>query len=110
MTQKRIRELAEQALMRGNPYKKMATEFFIDREPRYIYAGEVMTAEEIDRAYLETASKDIKNGYDERMVGYYDKWYRYTRADEGRAYDMGCREAGKNPKCSEEFNIIPCAH
>lgn len=40
------------------------------------------------------------------MVGYYDKWYRYSHADEGYAYDVGQRLATENPKCSTEFNII----
>ena len=91
-----------------NPYIKKAIEYFVDGDPRYIYFDISMTKEEIDKAYFETAVKDLERGYSERMVGYYDKWYRYNHADEGRAYDAGQRMATENPKCSGEFHIIEC--
>lgn len=110
ITKSQIAELARTALMSGNPYIKQSIEFFIDGQPRYLRGDEVLTKDEMDKAYLETAMKDIKNGYDERGVGYYDKWYRYSRADEGRAYDLGVRLAANTAGCSAEMNIIPCIH
>ena len=83
-----VKELSKRALLSGNPYKKLSINFFIDREPRFIYGDKVYTEKDLDEAYLETARKDIKKGYLDRKTGYYDKWYRYNRADEGRAYDL----------------------
>ena len=97
---------AEELVKRYNPYKEKATRYFIDSKPTYIYNGVHYSEKEIDDAYIETATKDIERGYEERMVGYYDKWYRYSHADEGAAYDAGQRIATENPKCSTEFNII----
>lgn len=91
-----------------NPYIKEAIKYSVGNTPMFIYANTCMTKEEIDKAYMETALKDIQRGYEERMVGYYDKWYRYNHADEGTAYDAGQRIAIKNPKCSGEFQIIEC--
>ena len=31
---------------------------------------------------LKTAERDITIGYRDRLVGYYDKWYRYNRKDQ----------------------------
>lgn len=105
-----VEELAQKAIMSGNPYKQKAVQFYVDMRPMYLYVGCRMTEAEIDAEYIKTAKKDIENGYKERMVGYYDKWYRYNRADEGRAYDLGVRYAADQPKCSAEFNIIPCIY
>ena len=110
MTKARIEELAQKALAAGNPYKKVATRFFLGQETRYLAWGEVKTEKELDEDYLVSARHEIEQGYKERMVGYYDKWHRYTRADEGRAYDLGVKEAVNDPKCSEEFHIIECMH
>ena len=110
ITNKQIEELAKRALESGNPYEARATKYFMGYTPMFLYAGEKMTREEIDAAYIETAKKDIRNGYNERAVGYYDKWYRYSRADHGRAYDLGVRLAADTEGCSEELNIIPCIH
>ena len=110
ITEKQVQELAKRALDRGNPYERRATKYFVGFTQMFLYAGSTMTKEEIDAAYIETASKDIRNGYDERGVGYYDKWYRYNRADEGRAYDMGVRLAVDTAGCKDDFTIIPCMH
>lgn len=106
MNKKQVNELAVKALQAGNPYITKAVKFYIDQVEHYIYFDKVMTKEEIDNAYLETASHDIQMGYKDRMVGYYDKWYRYSHSDEGRAYDLGVRFATTNNKCSEEMIII----
>lgn len=92
----------------GNPYKANAVEFFIDQRQMFIYANEVMTAEQLDKAYVKTAEHDIVMGYKDRMVGYYDKWYRYNHADEGRAYDEGVKLAVASGKCEQGFHIIEC--
>ena len=34
-------------------------------------------------------------GFKDASVGYYDKWYRYNRSDNGRRYDEGVQEAIK---------------
>lgn len=110
ITKAQIKELAIEALRRGNPYEAKATKYMIGYTPMFLYAGTHMTKEQIDAAYIDTASKDIANGYGERAVGYYDKWYRYTRADGGRAYDLGVKLAAATAGCVEEMTIIPCIH
>lgn len=84
--------------------------FFIDREPRYLFpaTGEVLTQEEVDKMERERIERDWKAGHNDRMAGYYDKWYRYNRRDNGKAYDEGQQEALKNPKCEGSMEIIPC--
>ena len=76
--------LAMTALRRGNPYIEKSVVFQIDKSDRYLYADEIFTKEEID------------------------KWYRYTRADNGRAYDIGAAYAANTGRCENNFTIIPC--
>ena len=103
-----IKRLAQKALeATGNPYIQKAYVSYVGDEIRYHYARQIMTEDEIDQAYLETAEHDIQAGFNDRMVGYYDKWYRYNHADEGYAYDLGVKEATKMPKCVDEMTIIP---
>lgn len=106
----KVKNLAFKALQSGNPYIKGAVKFFIDAVPHFIFADSMLSISELDKFYLETAEKDIKAGYRDRMAGYYDKWYRYNHADEGRAYDLGVKCALENPKCVEEMHIIECAY
>ncbi len=54
-----------------------------------------------------TAKNDIKAGYRDRMLGYYDKWYRYNKRDEGAAYDKGVQLAIKRKTCEPDMRIIP---
>jgi hypothetical protein len=49
---------------------------------------------------------DEKRGYKDRLAGFYDKWFRYNRNDEGAAYDRGCVKAVDTGKCPECFTII----
>lgn len=84
--------------------------FFIDREPRYIIGDKVYTQTEVDKMEHERQEKDRKAGYNDRMNGYYDKWYRYNRSDSGAAYDRGQQEASNNEKCAEDVEFIPCIH
>ena len=109
ITKAQIAELAAKALASGNPYIKASVRYMVDKTPMFIHPSGTMTQEEIDAAYISTASKDIRFGYEARKVGYYDKWYRYNRADEGRAYDLGVRLAANTPGCPDEFHIIECA-
>jgi len=51
---------------------------------------------------------DFNAGKRERMAGYYDKWYRYHRADDGSAYDQGCMEATNNKRCPADCTILEC--
>ena len=100
------KELANKALSYGNPYIQKSIVFQIDRVDHYIFANEIFTKEQLDEEYIKTARHDILAGYKDRMVGYYDKWYRYSHADEGRAYDLGVRFATTQDNCLEEFEII----
>lgn len=93
-------------LLANNPYVLNATEYYKGYTPMYLLYGSSYTKEELDDSYLKTAKMDIEVGFRDRMVGYYDKWYRYNRSDEGRAYDLGVKRALENPKCVGDFNII----
>lgn len=106
LTKSRIRELAIELEASYNPYIQEATEYFIGYTPMYLFRNRRYSKADLVDAYIEIAMKDISNGYKERMVGYYDKWYRYNRSDEGRAYDLGVKEATKSDKCEEEMHII----
>ena len=108
MTRQMMDEAVAKVVAQGNPYINLAVKFFLDRKPMYLYAGEMMTAEQLNDAYRKTAEHDIRNGYNERKIGYYDKWYRYSRADEGRAYDEGVKLATESAECADEMQIIPC--
>lgn len=110
ITRKQIEDLATKALLSENPYIKNAIKYKIGNVPMYLYADKIMTKKDIDDAYYETACKDVENGYKERSVGYYDKWYRYSRADGGRAYDLGVRLACETEGCAQEMHIIPCTY
>lgn len=50
--------------------------------------------------------RDEAQGYRDRIAGYYDKWYRYNRPDDGAAYDAGCVRAVDSRKCGEFFILI----
>ena len=49
---------------------------------------------------------DEERGYKDRKAGFYDKWYRYNRADDGAAYDKGCARAVASGKCPDHFTLI----
>ena len=49
---------------------------------------------------------DEQRGYKDRLAGFYDKWYRYNRTDDGAAYDRGCVKAVSSEKCPEYFTLI----
>lgn len=110
MTKTEIRNIAMELADSYNPYKEKAVKLFVGGEPRYIWATEEYDENGIREAYIETAMKDIKNGYNERMTGWYDKWYRYNHADCGRAYDAGVKKACTMPKCEDVCNFIECEY
>ena len=49
---------------------------------------------------------DYKRGYEDRLAGFYDKWYRYHRHDDGAKYDRGCVRAVDTDKCPDHFTLI----
>lgn len=90
-----------------NPYIKKGVAYYINGEETVLYEGNTYTKQELRNDYFGTALRDMLNGYNERSVGYYDKWYRYSRADEGWAYDYGQRLASNfNPKASPDVKYI----
>lgn len=40
-------------------------------------------------AMNQTNVNDFNSGKRDKKAGYYDKWYRYCRKDDGAAYDSG---------------------
>lgn len=83
--------------------------YFIGNEKYYLLNnGQSILATEYEKLQVETAKKDELAGYLDRKAGYYDKWYRYNRADNGAAYDRGCVRAVNEGKCSDHFTIIEC--
>ena len=54
------------------------------------------------------AKTDEARGRNDRLAGFYDKWYRYNRADEGAEYDKGCAAAVNSGKCKDTFTLIEC--
>ena len=70
------------------------------------------TLEEFEKMENERIEQDRKRGYEDRKAHYYDKWYRYNRPDDGKAYDEGCvkcvneRQTKKWYEDDEAFTII----
>ena len=106
MNKTELKRLVKETVESWNPYIKNSIEFFVDKKARYIFHDEVYTKEELDAEYSKTVEKDIVSGYNDRIVGYYDKWYRYNRQDSGRAYDKGVMLATKSKKCVDECYFI----
>ena len=40
-------------------------------------------------AKIEQAERDYNHGANDCKLGVFDKWYRYNRDDDGRAYETG---------------------
>lgn len=56
---------------------------------------------------LTTEKRDENAGYNDRIAGFYDKWYRYNRVDNGAAYDKGCIKAVNSGKIkTDNFTLI----
>lgn len=109
ITIKEIEALAVEALACGNPYTVGVTSYIKAGVRVYRCFGSTYTAAELDAEYLKTAGKDIRAGYEQRAVNYYDKWYRYCRKDGGRAYDLGVQLAASRDTSGEPLNIIELA-
>lgn len=112
---KQFEEKARELCERYNPYEKKrdcSIPYFIGKTPMFLFKplNKSLTKEQIDAEYIDTAVKDIQTGYEQRMAGYMDKWYRYNRSDEGTAYEAGQKMAADTGKCPEEFTIIECMH
>jgi len=60
----------------------------------------------LGRTATRPMQADENCGYTDRLAGYYDKWYRYNRIDDGAAYDRGCVKAVNSGKCPENFTLI----
>ena len=56
----------------------------------------------------QTNVNDFIAGQKDRKSGYYDKWYRYNREDDGAAYDSGSNSTFCKKK--EGIVIIECLH
>ena len=88
--------------------------YFVDGQPRYLVGKTSYTEEEWNKIQEETRKKDFLSGYNDRKAHCYDKWYRYNRSDEGKAYDEGvqkCVNEAHSKKWMEEdenFHIIEC--
>jgi hypothetical protein len=69
---------------------------------------EIQNAMDKLKKYLEKGpAADEAAGYKDRINGFYDKWYRYNRSDDGAAYDRGCKKAVDSGKCPDHFQLIP---
>ena len=55
---------------------------------------------------MKETKTDEQRGYNDRLSGYYDKWYRYNRQDDGAEYDRGCRLARGNSECVGRCTFI----
>ena len=55
----------------------------------------------------QTTVNDFNAGKRDKRSGYYDKWYRYNRKDDGAAYDAGFSEEKFNEKV-DGIQIIEC--
>ena len=55
---------------------------------------------------MKFMKSDYEFGYRSGKAGYYDKWYRYNRKDDGAQYDRGFDEGRKVSK-KENYIIIP---
>ncbi len=87
----------------------MIATYFIGTQKRYLVAdGVSLSEEEWNSIVKKTARQDEEQGYKDRKAGFYDKWYRYNRQDDGAAYDRGCVRAVNEGKCIAECIIIEC--
>ena len=53
---------------------------------------------------------DAYFGFKDASAGYYDKWYRYNRKDEGSRYDFGVKAALDQGAVLEHFIEEPAAY
>lgn len=65
--------------------------YFIDGAPRYLVGGVSYTKDEL------TSLKDRLAGRRDRRAGIYNEWFEKHRRDGGKAYNLGCKDAEKEP-------------
>lgn len=85
------------------PFNVGQTQYYIDR-----VTDKQITQEEFESITTANFEKDKERGYQDRLAGYYDKWYRYNRLDEGLAYDAGQKKAVESKLPLPEVQFIPC--
>lgn len=93
-------------IVSNNPYIDQSAIIYKGDELMYNYYGEEFSKENLDARYRNIAEMDLRAGFKERMLGYYDKYYRYNRSDEGFAYDTGVKLALSYSDCPCECHII----
>jgi len=60
------------------------------------------------KSITQTQVNDFEAGKRDRLAGYYDKWYRYNRLDDGAAYDAGCVHVVSTARGLPDCQIIEC--
>lgn len=51
------------------------------------------------KAKIKQAEHDFRQGENDCKNFVYDKWFRYHRKDDGRAYDLGWMNQNKTTQC-----------
>ena len=65
-----------------------------------------MTRKMVELQEDRQIAKDRMAGFQDRMMGYYDSWYKTNRKDGGKAYDEGVAKAKEDPNCCESCITI----
>ena len=80
-----------------------------ESSPDYFDRDHVRKCEDILIAPPKTATQesDFMAGLEDCKAGYYDKWYRHNRKDDGSAYDDGFHSV---PLPEIGVEIIECLH
>jgi len=58
-------------------------------ETLYALGDNLYTEDELEAMDEARQKRDEQKGYEDRKSHCYDKWYRYSRSDDGAAYDHG---------------------
>ncbi len=110
LSEKECHVLAMECAEKNVPYLNHSEPLHMANSDEVLYKyadGKLYTADDLKNAYYEICLKDVRAGFRDRIAGYYDKWYRYNRMDEGAAYDKGVRFAVDNYDV-DEMHIIEC--
>ena len=68
--------------------------------------GDWLPAETKKEKMMTRKVTDQERGFKDRLAGFYDKWYRYNREDDGAKYDQGVVRAVNTGKCPDRFTLI----
>lgn len=82
---------------------KNLIEYNIGNKKSYLLPDGTKITEEELKVLKE---KNFNKGYQDRMAGYYDKYYRYNTFDNGASYDAGYESATKKDNCPKHCEII----